>query len=196
MITGFTPGDSGSWVVNETTGEVYGHVVSVDALGEAYVMPIQPTLQDIRTHLGAHQVRFPSKEEIASLRALREQAAVVDFTNIAASWNAENVGEHNADNTWGDEKEAQFDSKIQDTQHQPGQLGKRKVKDYDFEDGPKKNKIEIQHQTLLKPGHVITPPPSCSSATTTCKQTTLLHLTWFCQTHTHHQGLLHPGSVE
>src|SRR6266536_2930170 len=31
-LLGLFPGDSGSWVVNKITGEVYGHVVSVDLL--------------------------------------------------------------------------------------------------------------------------------------------------------------------
>jgi len=55
-------------VVNEVTGEVYGHVVSVDALGEAYVIPIQSTLLDIKSRMGARDVRLPSTEEISALR--------------------------------------------------------------------------------------------------------------------------------
>ncbi|KAK2603664.1 hypothetical protein QQS21_004137 [Conoideocrella luteorostrata] len=53
------PGDSGSWVVNEATYEVYGHVVSIDTLGEAYVVPIQSTLLDIQTELHADNVSLP-----------------------------------------------------------------------------------------------------------------------------------------
>ncbi|KAH9897176.1 hypothetical protein F4778DRAFT_783283 [Xylariomycetidae sp. FL2044] len=50
------PGDSGSWVVREDTGDVYGHVVSVDMFGEAYVMPLCHTLASIRTQLEADNV--------------------------------------------------------------------------------------------------------------------------------------------
>ncbi|KAM7220163.1 hypothetical protein V8F06_004491 [Rhypophila decipiens] len=58
------PGDSGSWVVSEGTGEVYGHVVSVDSFGEAYIMPIQGTLDEIKSHLHADSVIIPSEADI------------------------------------------------------------------------------------------------------------------------------------
>ncbi|TGJ78283.1 hypothetical protein E0Z10_g10480 [Xylaria hypoxylon] len=57
------PGDSGSWVIHETTGEVYGHVVSIDMLGEAYVMPLNHTLQDIQAHIHADYVGLPQESE-------------------------------------------------------------------------------------------------------------------------------------
>ncbi|KAI3324285.1 hypothetical protein HD806DRAFT_494615 [Xylariaceae sp. AK1471] len=50
------PGDSGSWVMCEGTGEVYGHVVSIDMFGEAYVMPLSHTLNDIGVHLQADHI--------------------------------------------------------------------------------------------------------------------------------------------
>ncbi|KAI0974900.1 hypothetical protein F4678DRAFT_355004 [Xylaria arbuscula] len=53
------PGDSGSWVIRESTGEVYGHVVSTDMFGEAYIMPLGNTLRDIQAHLHADQVNLP-----------------------------------------------------------------------------------------------------------------------------------------
>ncbi|KAM7186412.1 hypothetical protein V8F20_011413 [Naviculisporaceae sp. PSN 640] len=58
------PGDSGAWVAHSWTGEVYGHVVSVDSFGEAYVMPIQGTLREIRSHLHADLVRLPSEKDV------------------------------------------------------------------------------------------------------------------------------------
>ncbi|KAK3356636.1 hypothetical protein B0T25DRAFT_440863, partial [Lasiosphaeria hispida] len=54
------PGDSGSWVVNSLTGEVYGHVVSIDEFGEANIIPIQGSLESVREHLDAHSVTLPS----------------------------------------------------------------------------------------------------------------------------------------
>ncbi|KAI3333509.1 hypothetical protein F4824DRAFT_245505 [Ustulina deusta] len=57
------PGDSGSWVIHETTGEVYGHVVSMDMFGEAYVMPFDNTLRDIQAHLRADYVGLPQEFE-------------------------------------------------------------------------------------------------------------------------------------
>ncbi|KAI1740904.1 hypothetical protein F4680DRAFT_465104 [Xylaria scruposa] len=57
------PGDSGSWVIHETTGEVYGHVVSIDMFGEVYVMPFNHTLRDIEAHLDADHVGLPENFE-------------------------------------------------------------------------------------------------------------------------------------
>ncbi|KAK0660863.1 hypothetical protein QBC41DRAFT_368630 [Cercophora samala] len=65
-ITKLLPGDSGSWVVNETTHEVYGHVISVDALGEAHVIPLESTLSDIRARLGADEVALTSAAYLSS----------------------------------------------------------------------------------------------------------------------------------
>ncbi len=42
------PGDCGSWVVDIKTCEVYGHIVALDALGEAYIVPFNATLRDIQ----------------------------------------------------------------------------------------------------------------------------------------------------
>ncbi|RWA11944.1 hypothetical protein EKO27_g3170 [Xylaria grammica] len=68
MDDGFSlqPGDSGSWVVHEETGEVYGHVVSIDMFGEAYVMPFNHTLRDIQAHLHADHVGLPQQPEKAT----------------------------------------------------------------------------------------------------------------------------------
>jgi hypothetical protein len=65
QITALHPGDSGSWVANILTGEVYGHIVSVDAFGEAQVMPIELVLVDIKERLLARRVWLPSPEEIS-----------------------------------------------------------------------------------------------------------------------------------
>ncbi|RYP11812.1 hypothetical protein DL765_007578 [Monosporascus sp. GIB2] len=67
------PGDSGAWVVNEHTGEVYGHVVSADAFGEAYVMPIQDTLRDVQRHLQAWYVSLPSREVVRVRREMQSK---------------------------------------------------------------------------------------------------------------------------
>ncbi|KAK4641523.1 hypothetical protein QC761_501090 [Podospora bellae-mahoneyi] len=58
------PGDSGSWVVSETTHEVYGHVISVDALGEAHLVPLESTLSDIRAQLDVDEVALPTKADL------------------------------------------------------------------------------------------------------------------------------------
>ncbi|KAM5386948.1 hypothetical protein ACJZ2D_000241 [Fusarium nematophilum] len=72
-----SPGDSGSWVVDETTWEISGHVVSVDAFGEAQVMPIHSTLESIRKQLNATRVFLPTSDDIHCLR--------VDSSGLAPS---------------------------------------------------------------------------------------------------------------
>ncbi|KAL6811630.1 hypothetical protein J3E69DRAFT_350045 [Trichoderma sp. SZMC 28015] len=49
-------GDSGSWVVNETTLEVYGYVVAADAFGVGYIIPLAEAFQDITDKLGCQCV--------------------------------------------------------------------------------------------------------------------------------------------
>ncbi|KAK5989223.1 hypothetical protein PT974_10725 [Cladobotryum mycophilum] len=54
-----TDGDSGSWVVDPETGNVYGHVVATDPFGDAYVIPFDNLLDDIRRCLNATSVKLP-----------------------------------------------------------------------------------------------------------------------------------------
>ncbi|KAK7992030.1 hypothetical protein PG988_000824 [Apiospora saccharicola] len=62
-------GDSGSWVVNEETLELYGHVVAADAFGGGYIIPITDTMSDIRRYLNATSVSLPSVTDIVSGQA-------------------------------------------------------------------------------------------------------------------------------
>lgn len=57
-------GDCGSWVVDSHTYEVYGHVVALDAFGEAYVIPIKETLRCIEKQLSAQRVCLPRQDEV------------------------------------------------------------------------------------------------------------------------------------
>ncbi|KAF4451230.1 hypothetical protein F53441_5773 [Fusarium austroafricanum] len=74
MNTGsqLSPGDSGSWVVDAKTSDLFGHVVSVDAFGESQVMPVDSTLESIRMHLNATRVFLPDSYEIQRLQAALE----------------------------------------------------------------------------------------------------------------------------
>ncbi|KAK7965895.1 uncharacterized protein PG986_000172 [Apiospora aurea] len=56
------PGDPGCWVIKEDSKEVFGHVVSSDASGEAYVLPFDQVFQDIRSALDAEEVPIPSHQ--------------------------------------------------------------------------------------------------------------------------------------
>lgn len=58
------PGDSGSWVVDESTGEVFGYVISIDLFREAQVMPLELVLADIKDKLGAAYVFLPGPADI------------------------------------------------------------------------------------------------------------------------------------
>ncbi|KAF5665103.1 hypothetical protein FDENT_12666 [Fusarium denticulatum] len=63
-----SPGDSGSWVVDAKTSVLYGHVVSIDAFGEAQVMPIRSTLDSIKVQMNATRVFLPNSDEIQVLQ--------------------------------------------------------------------------------------------------------------------------------
>ncbi|KAK6499112.1 hypothetical protein TWF481_011683 [Arthrobotrys musiformis] len=47
------PGDCGAWVVDKASKEVYGHIVASNNLNQAYVVPLQDSLDQIREVLGA-----------------------------------------------------------------------------------------------------------------------------------------------
>ncbi|KAK8017395.1 hypothetical protein PG993_013721 [Apiospora rasikravindrae] len=56
------PGDSGCWVIQETSGDIFGHVVSSDESGEVSVLPLSQVLQDIRSKLDADEVSVPCSQ--------------------------------------------------------------------------------------------------------------------------------------
>ncbi|KAK2699617.1 hypothetical protein QWA68_002020 [Fusarium oxysporum] len=74
-----SPGDSGSWVVDAMTSDVYGHIVSVDAFGEAQVMPIGSTLDSIRMQMNATRVSLPYPYELQLLQEKSRSRAPVNL---------------------------------------------------------------------------------------------------------------------
>ncbi|KAH6838496.1 hypothetical protein B0I37DRAFT_316697 [Chaetomium sp. MPI-CAGE-AT-0009] len=64
-------GDSGSWVVNPVSMEVYGHVVATDVTGDAYVVPLHQSFAEMKGLLGAEAVDLPRTADLldAALRA-------------------------------------------------------------------------------------------------------------------------------
>ncbi|KAJ5885184.1 hypothetical protein N7495_009694 [Penicillium taxi] len=70
-------GDSGSWVVNERSREVYGHIIAADAFGGGYIIPMDDTLRDIKTHLQVEYVDVASLVDIASV-------SMVKMTSVTA----------------------------------------------------------------------------------------------------------------
>ncbi|KAL1969803.1 hypothetical protein VTN77DRAFT_7312 [Rasamsonia byssochlamydoides] len=79
-------GDSGSWAVDETTLEVYGHVVASDIFGDTYVLPLLQTFDDIREHLGAVAVNLPTNVDIICKQLdnlnFNEPAVAVDYSAL------------------------------------------------------------------------------------------------------------------
>ena len=63
MLLVLNAGDCGSWVVDPSTCEVYGHVVASDAMGDTYVVPLSATLRDMEKRLGA-AVSIPTEADI------------------------------------------------------------------------------------------------------------------------------------
>ncbi|KAK8066897.1 hypothetical protein PG997_013644 [Apiospora hydei] len=78
------PGDSGCWVIKEDSKEVFGHVVSSDASGEAYVLPFDQVFQDIRSTLDAEEVSIPSHQQWFKVTEDEKQATTgVTETELA-----------------------------------------------------------------------------------------------------------------
>ncbi|OPB36108.1 hypothetical protein A0O28_0108820 [Trichoderma guizhouense] len=59
-------GDSGSWVIDPLTYEVFGHIVATDMLGDAYVIPLQSIFEDIRTWHDAQSVNLPTAPDFGA----------------------------------------------------------------------------------------------------------------------------------
>ncbi|KAK6948584.1 hypothetical protein Daesc_010354 [Daldinia eschscholtzii] len=51
-------GESGSWVIDSKSHEVYGQLVAVDALGDGYVIPMSDILDDIKLYFEAETVEL------------------------------------------------------------------------------------------------------------------------------------------
>jgi hypothetical protein len=60
-------GDSGSWVADMETGEVYGHLVASDVLAGCYIIPFTDTLEEIEQRSRAVSICFPSTMTHSSL---------------------------------------------------------------------------------------------------------------------------------
>ncbi|KAH8898846.1 hypothetical protein GQ53DRAFT_836861 [Thozetella sp. PMI_491] len=76
--TSICDGDSGSWVVDCLTFELYGYLVASDVFNGGYVMPITRVFQDIKQHLGATSVELPSTVDILHARTMAAGVALID----------------------------------------------------------------------------------------------------------------------
>ena len=83
MTVVLNAGDCGSWVVDESTCEVYGHVVASDAMGDTYVIPLNATLRDMEEKLAAAVV-LPTEADIHTWLAQHAKAAEQTAAPIAS----------------------------------------------------------------------------------------------------------------
>jgi hypothetical protein len=82
IFPGVIDGDCGSLIVNQETLEVYGHVVASNPLGEAYVVPLRATFDQIGDALGAKELSLPSPGPLmANLVAHYSEAGDADAAN-------------------------------------------------------------------------------------------------------------------
>ncbi|KAK4098064.1 hypothetical protein N658DRAFT_252358 [Parathielavia hyrcaniae] len=76
--------DSGSWVVNERTLKVIGHIVATDELGDAYVIPFSDVFEDIRLRLAARSVELASASQIRSTVQVPDSLNRIGFPHLDA----------------------------------------------------------------------------------------------------------------
>ncbi|KAI8716659.1 Zn(2)-C6 fungal-type domain-containing protein [Fusarium sp. LHS14.1] len=69
-------GDSGSWVVNEGTLEVYGDVVAADSFGGGHVIPLLDAFRSIVTSLGLRSVGLATTVDMATTILSGDRPAV------------------------------------------------------------------------------------------------------------------------
>jgi hypothetical protein len=77
-------GDSGSWVVNESTLEVIGHIVATDELGDAYVIPLADVFEDIKRRFHAKSVELASASSIQSVGVVPSSLNMVETPQLDA----------------------------------------------------------------------------------------------------------------
>lgn len=63
---GIRNGNSGSWVVDASSHEVYGYLVASDVFRDGYVIPLDATLRDMKTELSAESICLPTRDEVHS----------------------------------------------------------------------------------------------------------------------------------
>lgn len=108
-------GDSGSWVVNPISLEVYGHVVATDITGDAYVVPLHASLEEMKNVLGVESVSLPGTADLldaALLRGLRRtrvlddaDSGYVSMASVVPDAAGVKEVEHEV---WGDDEEDEF----------------------------------------------------------------------------------------
>jgi len=106
-------GDSGSWVVNPVSLEVYGHVVATDMTGDVYVIPLHESLEEMKDALGVESVSLLGTADILDAALLQDlkRSLVLDdadsgYVSVASA--VRDTVSHNAE-TWVDDDTDAFD---------------------------------------------------------------------------------------
>ncbi|RKK20191.1 hypothetical protein BFJ63_vAg1424 [Fusarium oxysporum f. sp. narcissi] len=66
------PGECGSIVVDQTTFDIYGHVIGSNIIGDIFVVPLSDTMEQIRVAFNATTVTLPSQNLILPLCNISE----------------------------------------------------------------------------------------------------------------------------
>ncbi|KAK4445398.1 hypothetical protein QBC34DRAFT_413164 [Podospora aff. communis PSN243] len=73
-------GDSGSWVVNPISLEVYGHLVATDVTGDGYIIPLHAVLDEMKAAMEVQEVSLPGTADLLDAALLQDlrKARVLD----------------------------------------------------------------------------------------------------------------------
>jgi len=66
-MLGLEPGECGSIVVDQTTFDIYGHVIGSNTIGDVFVVPLSDTIEQIRVAFNATTVTLPSQNLLLPL---------------------------------------------------------------------------------------------------------------------------------
>ena len=101
-----TSGDSGSWVVNALTGDVYGMVVAGSSgLQEEYIVPAVDIGQDICRVMRAQNIRLPTWQDVVAYHNSAKEARYSEKPapdNAAIGWESD---EEVVDDLWDEDEE-------------------------------------------------------------------------------------------
>lgn len=72
-MSGLEPGECGSIVVDQTTFDIYGHVIGSNIIGDVFVVPLSDTIEQIRVAFNATIVTLPSQNLLLPLHNNSEE---------------------------------------------------------------------------------------------------------------------------
>ena len=82
---GICDGDSGSWVIDSSTFELYGHLVATDMFGGGYVIPMSDVFNDIKRNLDARSVELPDTVDVLHARTVAQEKTAAANTRTSAA---------------------------------------------------------------------------------------------------------------